>query len=133
MKKKYLLPQKSRSSPRRCSVKEGLQGPAQMFSCEYCEIFKNTYFGKHKWTTAPENQHTQWQIYRREVNIEFYYPFKPFSILNFAITFCYVTGFGKIFLFLLLFFCSLKHQVRCYHFFIDEIIVESVNLIRMSK
>ena len=25
------------------------------------------------------------------------------------------------------------HQVRCYHFFIAEIIVESVNLIQMSK
>ena len=25
------------------------------------------------------------------------------------------------------------HQVRCYHFFIVEIIVESVNLIQMSK
>ena len=25
------------------------------------------------------------------------------------------------------------HQVRCYHFFIVEVIVESVNLIQMSK
>ena len=42
--KKCLLPRKSRSSDDRCSVKEGLEGPAQMFSCECCEIFKNTYF-----------------------------------------------------------------------------------------
>ena len=28
LKKKYLLPQKSKSSHRRCSVKESLQGPA---------------------------------------------------------------------------------------------------------
>ena len=27
--------------------KEGLQGLAQVFSCEYCEIFKNIYFEKH--------------------------------------------------------------------------------------
>ena len=28
-------------------VKEGLQGPTQVFSCECCKIFKNTYFEKH--------------------------------------------------------------------------------------
>ena len=28
-------------------VKEDLQGPTQVFSCECCEIFKNTYFEKH--------------------------------------------------------------------------------------
>ena len=26
--------------------------PAQVFSCEYCEIFKNTYFEEHLWTAA---------------------------------------------------------------------------------
>ena len=51
--KKYLLPRKSRSSHRRCS---GLQQPAKVFSCEYCEIFKNTYFEKNLWTAAYENQ-----------------------------------------------------------------------------
>ena len=53
-------------------------------------------------------------------------------ILNFAMTewFCYVTCFAKTFL-LLLFHNT--HQVRCYHFFIVEIIVESVNLIQMSN
>ena len=25
---------------------------AQVFSCEFCEIFKNTYFTEHVWTTA---------------------------------------------------------------------------------
>ena len=44
--KMYLLPRKCRSSHRTCFVKEGLQGPAQIFSSEYCEIFKNTYFWK---------------------------------------------------------------------------------------
>ena len=54
--KKYLLPRKSWSSQRRCSVKESMQRPAQVFSCEYCKIFKNTYFEKHLWTAAFENQ-----------------------------------------------------------------------------
>ena len=36
---------------------EGLQlyqkeTPTQVFSCEYCEIFKNTYFGEHLRTAA---------------------------------------------------------------------------------
>ena len=25
---------------------------AQVFSCEFCEIFKNTCFAEHLWTTA---------------------------------------------------------------------------------
>ena len=54
-RKRYLLPRKSRSSQRRCSVKEGMQRQAQVFSCEYCEIFKNSYFQKHLWTAASEN------------------------------------------------------------------------------
>ena len=45
--KKYLLPRKSRSSQRICSVKKGMQRPARVFSCEYSEIFKSTYFEKH--------------------------------------------------------------------------------------
>ena len=28
---------------------------AQVFSCELCEIFKNTFFTEHLWTTACEN------------------------------------------------------------------------------
>ena len=31
----------------------GLQNPTQMFSCEICEIFKNTYFEGHLRTTTP--------------------------------------------------------------------------------
>ena len=55
--KKNLLPRKSRISQRRCFVEEGMQRPAQVFfSCEYCEIFKKTYFEKHLWTAASENQ-----------------------------------------------------------------------------
>ena len=29
---------------------------AQVFSCEYCEIFKTPFFTKHLWTTASRNQ-----------------------------------------------------------------------------
>ena len=50
--KKYLLQRKSRSTQRRCSVKEGMQRPAQVFSCKYCEIFKDSYFEKHLWTAG---------------------------------------------------------------------------------
>ena len=32
--------------------------PTQVFFCEYCEIFKNTYFEKHLRTTASENTPT---------------------------------------------------------------------------
>ena len=38
--KRYLLPQKSRSRQRRCSAKERMQRPAQVFSCEYCEFLR---------------------------------------------------------------------------------------------
>ena len=78
--KKYLLPQKSRNSHQRCSVKKvvlknfailvekhfywslfskvaGLKEiQTQVCSCECSEIFKNTYFEKHLWTGASENQ-----------------------------------------------------------------------------
>ena len=54
--KTYLLPRKPISSQCRCSVKEGMQRPAQFFSCDYCENFKNNYFEKHLWTAASQNQ-----------------------------------------------------------------------------
>ena len=54
--KKYLLPRKSRSSQRRCSLKGGMQRPAQVFFCEYCEIFKKTYFENYLWMAASNNQ-----------------------------------------------------------------------------
>ena len=55
-RKKYLLPRKPIGSQCRCSVNEGMQRPAQVFSCEYCKIFKNNYFEKHLWTAASQNQ-----------------------------------------------------------------------------
>ena len=90
--KKYLLPQKSRSSYRKCSVGEGLQGLEQMFSCEYCEIFKKNICERllleigTSVTNLPKGGKS-WIL------------FKPYSILNFAMTgwFCYRTCFAKIF------------------------------------
>ena len=54
--KNYLLLRKSRSSHRRCFVKEDLLGQEQVLSCKYCEISKNTYFEKHLWLAPYENQ-----------------------------------------------------------------------------
>ena len=50
-----------------------------------------------------------------------------------VIPFCYVTCFAKIFLLLLFHLFHNIQQVWCYHFFIVEIIVESVNFIQISK
>ena len=54
--------EKYRSSHQRCSVRKGLKRPAynfikketlaQVFSCEFCEISKNTFFTEHIWVTA---------------------------------------------------------------------------------
>ena len=42
-----------RSNHRRCSIEKGvLKNLAQVFSCEFCEIFKNTFFTKHLRMTA---------------------------------------------------------------------------------
>ena len=84
---KYLLPRKFRSSHRRCSVKEGLERPAQVFSCEYCNMqsFLRTPILKN----ICERLLLQQQIYRREVIFEFYYLFKAISILNFAMADCF--------------------------------------------
>ena len=29
-----------------------LESPAQVFSCEFCELYKDTFFTEHLWTTA---------------------------------------------------------------------------------
>ena len=54
--KMYLLPQKFRSSHPRCSVKEVCNFIIRK-RLEYCKVFKNTYFEKHLWAAASENQH----------------------------------------------------------------------------
>ena len=51
---KFELQEKERSSWRSWR----LQTLAQVFPCEFCEIFKNTFLKEHFWTTAfEEKQH----------------------------------------------------------------------------
>ena len=50
------------SSHQRCSIKKVVlknfaKTPAQVFSCEFCEISKNTFFTEHLWATASTNTH----------------------------------------------------------------------------
>ena len=37
---------------------------AQMFSCELCEIFNNTFFTEHLWTTASDFQEIYIETYK---------------------------------------------------------------------
>ena len=49
-----------------------------MFSCEFCEIPKNTFLQRTPLVAL------LLRIYRGELISDFFYPFKPFIILNFA-------------------------------------------------
>ena len=55
LKKKYLLSRKRR--------------PAQVFSRECCEIFKNTYFEKHLRKAASENQNVSRLVFSRLLDL----------------------------------------------------------------
>ena len=90
--KKYLLPRKSRSSQRRCSLKEGMQRPAQVFSCEYCEIFKKTYSEKHLQTAAYENRASVTNLPKGSISwilSSFYLKLLVFKAFNFAMMGCF--------------------------------------------
>ena len=57
-----ITPRKNRSSHRRCSIKKiaacsfiKKESLAQVFPCEFCEIFKNTFLTEHLRTTTSEN------------------------------------------------------------------------------
>ena len=58
--KRIFLTTTSRSSHQKCSVKKGnvikKETLAQVFSCEFCETSKNTFFTEHLWATASEYQ-----------------------------------------------------------------------------
>ena len=56
-----------------------LQTLAQMFFCEFCKIFKNTFFTEHFWTTASEKNRLQGKIDTKCVKKDFV--FKKFSRL----------------------------------------------------
>ena len=72
---------------------------ALVFSCEFSEIYKNTFFTEHLWWLLLEDlfwkssvngcfwkSASQWQISPRKIISDFFYPFKPFVTLNFG---CY--------------------------------------------
>ena len=125
-KKRYFLPKKSKSKRRSCFIKEELQRPAQVFSY-YCykkflktPILKNICKLLLLKISTPASSLPQGGI------SWFYYLFK--------------TLVSKILLMLLL--CNMPSKLNdifiikhasneCYHFFIIQIITESVNLIKM--
>ena len=55
--------------------------PTLTFSCEYCEIFKNTYFGEHLRTTASyfkkKNESAKWRAQRALSTHTPYVPYVP--------------------------------------------------------
>ena len=104
--KMYLLPRNFRSSHRRCSVKKGLQLIRKRL--QYCEDFKNTYFEKHRERLLLKISFSVTNL--TKVTADFFYLFKPFSILNFAMTHCFyhVTCFVKVYS---VTFFSLKHYI----------------------
>ena len=54
---------RNRSSHQRCSLKKVLLEISQVFSCEFCKNFKNTFFSEYLWTTASnENQIHQYTL-----------------------------------------------------------------------
>ena len=65
-----------------------MQRPAQVLSCEYCQILKRTYFEKKSVNGCFWKSRLEWQIYQKEVIPEFHYSFKAFGILNFVMTKC---------------------------------------------
>ena len=50
------------------------KAPTQMFSCEYCEIFKNTYFEKHLRTAASNNSVWAWRYFEDLHTLVFPFP-----------------------------------------------------------
>ena len=50
--KAFHLKVKARLSLNMAALESPEAAPKQVFSCEYCEIFKNTYFEKHLQTTV---------------------------------------------------------------------------------
>ena len=64
-------------------------------------LIKNTYFEKHLWTAASENQLPS-DKFTEKNNFTLFHPFKSFSILNFVMMklFCHKTCFAKVYLLL---------------------------------
>ena len=56
---------------------------ALVFSCEFCEISKNTFFTEHLWTTASVNQIFFWKLLTRKDFIETLYFAKSNSLITY--------------------------------------------------
>ena len=98
-----------RSSHQRCSVKKLFlkvsqnsqenfikkETLAQMFSCEFCETFENTFFTEHLWTTASEIGFTLMCLWKamalKTENVRFSESTLPTTIiiLSFVLGSCY--------------------------------------------
>ena len=129
-----MLSRKSRSSHRRHSVKEGLQG-LQLFPVNIAKFLRTSILKNICKRLFLQISISVTNLLRGG-NSWILLPFKPYSILNLCNMFrqgFYVVAFffSNIFIIKKLFHNT--HQVRYYHFFIVEVIVESVNLIQMSK
>ena len=44
---------------------------AQMFSCEFCEIFKNTFFTEHLWTTLSRLEFSLYILFLLHITLQF--------------------------------------------------------------
>ena len=84
---------------------------AQVFYCEFCEIFKNTFFAEHFWTTAPTIDHriygtnssfrVKWNTSGKVWDFwDFFGSINKIQILNTSAVnqavFCYYWKFAKI-------------------------------------
>ena len=67
----------------------GLRPLTQVFSCEFCEIPKNTFFTEHLWTTASRNSKYEWSVPKGFIGMRFH--FKFCICFNTANIFCRVT------------------------------------------
>ena len=76
MQKKLLLEISQNSQPNTCArvsflIKFKKETLAQVLSCEFCEIFKNTFLTEHLWTTASESIAKYYIFGSLEIVVEF--------------------------------------------------------------
>ena len=108
---------KSRTCHRRCSIKKAVlknveiftvkqlcsslrDTQAQVFSCQYCDIFKNTYFGEHLRTAALVIQSRHPDVFIKKVVglvFDLFYDICVITITTTLITFFMITIFSNPF------------------------------------
>ena len=99
---------------------------AQVFSCEFCEISQTSFFQRTPLVAGSTN-------YRKEEIPDFLNPFKPFTILYFAMAerFCHVTCFSKVYLILyfsrtnMIFLSQKVVTWKLQHFYLKEVMMLS--------